>query len=183
MTTFTVTWKIEAETASDAAKQAREILLDTDSEALDFKVVNESTKEADNVDLLTLPYQKYFNELQSKLEQFDNSIELTSEFSDTAYEDNLPIRIAVENFFEAWELDLSNLTPLSGEVKEHHSQVRELTRPYVSISEQQYVELMKGKADFYRTNGGLVVTFGKADNGWALMPLNQEAGQRVLDQQ
>ena len=75
------------------------------------------------------------------------------------------------------------LKPLTGTVKPFHEQVKELKRPYQPITEEQYETLLAGCSDYYETEQGEVVTFGNADGGYALMPLNDKAAQEILDNQ
>ncbi len=126
---------------------------------------------------------EYFNKLEKSLSKFDKRIELGAEFSEQALEDGLNVMQATESYFSDQSFDLSSLIPLKGECKPFSEQVKDLSRPYAAISEQQQNELLKGEVDFYRTNGGLVVTFGFADGGFALMPLNAESANRVLANQ
>lgn len=70
---------------------------------------------------------------------------------------------------------LEQLIPLKGECGSFHSEVRKLQRPYTPISEKEFKELESGLADYYKMPDGRIVTFGAADQGYALMPLNEHA--------
>jgi hypothetical protein len=72
---------------------------------------------------------------------------------------------------------LTRLTSLpgknfSGDFKE---MVSRLERPYYRLSEQDYeaVKAASGSSDVLLFDGKTQVTFGTADNGWALMPLER----------
>lgn len=80
-------------------------------------------------------------------------------------------------------MNLKKMTPLQGTAKPFHEQVRELERPYIKISEAEWEELLEGPSDFYRLADGRVVTFGNADGGYALMPLNAQAAAALLEAQ
>lgn len=58
--------------------------------------------------------------------------------------------------------------------------VRQLVRPYIPITEQDYKKLLAMPCDYYRLKDDRVVTFGSADGGFALMPLHPMAAQQVL---
>ena len=68
---------------------------------------------------------------------------------------------------------------LTGNVSGFHEEVRKLQRPYIKISSSEYEDLIKGSFDYYLTNDGKVVTFGNADGGYALMPLNKTAADEI----
>ena len=76
-----------------------------------------------------------------------------------------------------------SLKPLKGKVDNAHSEIRKLTRPYTPITEEQFKKLIAAEYDYYKTPDDLVVTFGVADGGFALMPLNAQGGGDVLARQ
>lgn len=184
MPSFKIRWEIDiqADTAVEACQEARTIQLDEDSEAVVFEA-DDMKGNIVSVDLMDLPYLEYHRELQEALHRFDASIELDSDFSDQAFNDGLDINKAVESYFGSGEFDLDTLVPLKGELKPFFEQVRELVRPYAKISACQFSKLEKGNSDLYKTSGGAVVTFGAADGGYALMPLNEDPAKRILDAQ
>lgn len=73
-----------------------------------------------------------------------------------------------------------HLLPLNGSAGNFHEQVRKLTRPYMPITNKHFESLEKLSFDFYLTKSGKVVTYGHADNGFALMPLNQREAIDIL---
>lgn len=123
---------------------------------------------------------RYYDRLQAKLEEFDPSVLLTPEFSDKAYKDGLLIHQAIEQWFEPGDFPIDTLRPMKGKCKTFHEQVKELTSPYIKISDSQFNDLLKGEADFYLTDGGKVVTFGGANEGYALMPLQDKFASKML---
>lgn len=77
-----------------------------------------------------------------------------------------------------------DLKPLKGKCKNFSDQTRDLTRPYFAISKDDFSVLFDhGQADFYLSGGGLVLTFGEANGGYALMPLLDEPAKQILSQQ
>lgn len=76
---------------------------------------------------------------------------------------------------------ISDLIPLSGECHAFDIEVRKLTRPYLPITAADYEHLTTGGADYYLTPDGQVVTFGTADGGFALMPLQQRFAANILE--
>lgn len=184
MGAFTVKWevKVNANSAEEAAEEARAMQLNKESNDFVFKVEDARGSET-SINLFNLPYEKYYRKLQAKIHEFDNSKILSSDLSDQAFEYEFSLLDAVQNYFSDNSIDISTLKPLKGEVKEFHDQVKELVRPYAKISEEQQSELLKAPFDFYETSGGLVVTFGGADGGYAIMPLNKDAAERIKSNQ
>ena len=125
----------------------------------------------------------FFDALQNAIEKLDPSIDLNPEDTANAYENNHSVSRFIEQYFKENEFDISNLKPLKGEVKGSSEQVRDLQRPYIRINEAQYNTLKNGPSDFYLTKGNKVVTFGSADGGYALMPLNDEAAEATIAKQ
>lgn len=78
-------------------------------------------------------------------------------------------------------LNLSELVPLYGECSRFEVEVQKLCRPYIPISIQQYAQLTAGGADYYLTPDQQVVTFGNADGGYALMPLQKKFADNILE--
>lgn len=84
------------------------------------------------------------------------------------------------------------LEPLKGDCQEFHQEVKNLERPYVSLHALQYQRLLKTDADFLKVvksdkkdtlEEGRVVTYGTADNGYALMPISAERAREILEKQ
>lgn len=78
-------------------------------------------------------------------------------------------------------IDIHKLTPLSSRAKPFHEQIRELVRPYTPITEDELNQLECAGVDFFLTTDQQVVTFGNADGGYALMPLNADAAAEILE--
>ncbi len=69
---------------------------------------------------------------------------------------------------------LKNLKPVKGKLpKNFVKAVDWLKRPYIRICEFEYQRLLKDKYDFYNYKGQ-IVTFGGADEGYALMPIRAD---------
>lgn len=83
----------------------------------------------------------------------------------------------MDNFYP-----IGKLTPLKGVCAGFFCEVRRVQRPYLPITEADYQQLMAATADYYRLPGkhGRVVTFGTADGGYALMPLQPDEAGRIL---
>lgn len=60
------------------------------------------------------------------------------------------------------------------------TEVSKLSKPYIPISSKEYQILLDGDSDYYLLEDGQVVTFGPADGGLALMPLNKEAADTIM---
>ena len=129
--------------------------------------------------------EAYANELQREIEKFDPSVDLDAMECVEAYKSGVSTSGFIENYFkpEQQVFDLSSLEPLKGECKRFTEQIKDLTRPYIKITPEQQNDLLNGEADFYRTQGGKVVTFGASDEGYALMTLNDEAAKEILAKQ
>jgi len=122
----------------------------------------------------------FCEKLEQSILKFDATLQVENDFLLCAEEDRLNVMQATESYFNDESFDISTLTPLVGDLKPYCEQVRDLTRPYASISKSAQYELLQKAHDFYMTNGGLVVTFGAADGGFALMPLQEHAAKSVV---
>lgn len=72
------------------------------------------------------------------------------------------------------------LTPLKGKIPNDFCEaVRTLQRPYIPICKDEYDKVFNKGNDYFKYKN-LVVTFGNADLGWALMPLQDEYAQKIL---
>jgi len=77
--------------------------------------------------------------------------------------------------------NISTLKPLVGDMPDSFSDcVSMVTRPYIEIDEKSNSVLVNGEYDFYLMEDNSVVTFGNADNGYALMPLMEEYANEIL---
>lgn len=90
---------------------------------------------------------------------------------------------------DAWDCTLDEiaetkgtllLQPLNGRCADFHTEVRKLQRPYTPITKEQYDALYVVPNDYYMF-GNDVVTFGVADDGYALMPLKYEYAKAILE--
>lgn len=109
-------------------------------------------------------------------------------FANDAFAHKYSINEAVRNYFKAHMFDIRTLTPLTGHCDEFHTEVRKLTGPYLPISDDHYKTLIDKPHDYYLTAGGTVMTFGGAttpdtDYQYALMPLQSEFAQKIIDAQ
>lgn len=84
----------------------------------------------------------------------------------------------IENLIK---INKRTLLPLKGEVSGFHNEVKKLTRPYIVINASDHKKLEDGSSDYYLLKSGQVVTFGNADGGYALMPLQQKYASDVLN--
>lgn len=72
------------------------------------------------------------------------------------------------------------LTPLKGKVPSDFCEaVRTLQRPYIPISKNEYEKVFADGSDYFKYKNK-VVTFGNADSGYALMPLQAEYADKIL---
>lgn len=129
--------------------------------------------------------EAYANELQREIEKYDPTVDLDAMECIEAYKNGVSTSAFIESYFdpELQVFDLNSLVPLKGECKRFAEQVKDLTRPYIKITPEQQNDLLNSEADFYRTQGGKIVTFGASDGGYALMTLNEGAAKEVLAKQ
>jgi len=74
-----------------------------------------------------------------------------------------------------------DLKPLKGNMpKTFQESVTQLTRPYYPLEKVEYDKVFANGANYFMLNQE-VVTFGNADNGWALMPLQCKYAKRILN--
>jgi hypothetical protein len=74
-----------------------------------------------------------------------------------------------------------NLKPLKGRVPSDFCEaVATLTRPYIAISKEVYEKVFNEGSDYFKYKEK-VVTFGTADGGYALMPLQSKYANKILD--
>ena len=82
------------------------------------------------------------------------------------------------------------IVPLKGKLpKDWTKAVAKLVRPYTAISEELYLSIMEktktsddGKPTDFILFENKVCTFGHADNGFALMPLQWEDAEKIKKQ-
>jgi hypothetical protein len=125
----------------------------------------------------------FANDLQREMEKYDPSIDLDAQECLEAYQNDLTPHQFIEYYFKLQPFELNGLIPLKGECKPFDKQVRDLKRPYIKISDEQQNQLMNGESSFYLTQGGRVVTFGAANGGYALMPLQDQPAGEVIAKQ
>ena len=72
------------------------------------------------------------------------------------------------------------LTPLIGKLPSDFCEaVRTLTRPYIPINKDEFDKVFNVGNDYFKFKKQ-VVTFGTADGGYALMPLQVEYAKDIL---
>ena len=72
------------------------------------------------------------------------------------------------------------LTPLTGKVPSDFCEaVSRLTRPYIPITKEEYKKVFDKGNDYFQYKNE-VVTFGNADGGFALMPLQSKYAEQIL---
>lgn len=76
---------------------------------------------------------------------------------------------------------LNKLTALKGSCSPFSTEVKKLKRPYIALTEAEFNTLVQGPSDYYQLPDGRVVTFGAADGGYALMPLNNKEAGKILN--
>jgi hypothetical protein len=126
--------------------------------------------------------QPYLDELQSCVAKYDNDATVSLEFAQEAFKRKLTASAACTLFFKRHGFPLDTLTPLKGEVKGFSEQVRELTGPYLPISDEEFDSLVERGSDFYLTNGGSVVLIGGDSTGSVLMPLQDEPARKMINE-
>ena len=127
--------------------------------------------------------EAYTNSLKTWIMKYDRTSEGLDEFVCEAYNNRMNERNAFMAWFDTHPFDITDLTGLKGELEYFAVEVRKLERPYIPITYEANTALQAGAHDYYRTPGGAVVTYGAADGGFSLMPLNDEAAQKVLNNQ
>lgn len=124
---------------------------------------------------------QYAKDVTEGILRIDHFAEVTPEFIDQAAEDKLSVLQAVQSWFADFAFDCSTLKPLTGSVEKFGISFVHLVRPYIAISKESYQRLLGVEStDLFLTPSGVVVTYGDADNGYALMPINEETASLVL---
>jgi len=73
------------------------------------------------------------------------------------------------------------LIPLRGKMSSTFEEnVRQLQRPYIPISQEVYDQVFADGANYFKLEDS-VVTFGNADGGFALMPLQWKYAKKILE--
>lgn len=75
---------------------------------------------------------------------------------------------------------LVELMPLAGKSDCFDTEVRKLQRPYIVIQQDDYEKILSLQWDYFKYKDK-VVTFGTADGGYALMPLQEKYAQKIID--
>lgn len=73
-----------------------------------------------------------------------------------------------------------SLNPLKGRLpKDFCKAIATLQRPYIPINKEEYKKVFAVGNDYFKYENQ-VVTFGQADGGYALMPLQYEYADKIL---
>ena len=158
----------------DAASNAWRRLLENNCSNHDFEKLirpDLTLHEAHN--------EEYYGEVVKLIEAFNPNTDVSSKFVDAALEDGLAPVQAAESWFAEYKYDVSKLTGIEGKMSEFSEEVKKLQRPYIKISKEDNLILANGVFDYYQLPTGQVVTFGYADDGFALMPLQREYAQAL----
>ncbi|AHJ13059.1 hypothetical protein [Sulfurospirillum multivorans] len=103
--------------------------------------------------------------------------------------DNELLLTFIDGDKDAWDCTLDEIEEtkgtlllqlLNGRCSDFHTEVKKLQRPYVPITKEQYDALFAVPNDYYKF-GNDVVTFGGADGGYALMPLQSIYAKAILE--
>lgn len=145
-------------------------------------MVKRCSSESEAVEYIT---RENTRELASAFEAIDPSLDVDTDFLQQCIDEGIGGVEAVEKYYGVHSFGLSQLKPLLGNVNEFHAEIANLTRPYIAISDDEYQNLMEGRADYYETPNGRVVTFGVAstartDSRYALMPLKEDEAEKIL---
>lgn len=92
----------------------------------------------------------------------------------------IPVAVVVPEYFEDNPASIDSLMPLMGdEVSMQRAQVT-LEKPYLAVSNEDWQALRKSSTLYHKTESGRVVTFGRPERGYCLMPLAQRDAERIL---
>lgn len=97
---------------------------------------------------------------------------------------SIPLFALVERYFASTSIVLSQLQPMPGKTPPFEKAVKQITRPYIAITDEQQATLEAGASDYYLTPGGCILTFGGATcegstTRFALMPLQDEYAEAI----
>jgi hypothetical protein len=136
-----------------------------------------------NIALETADFTEgYFNTLSSAINTFDNNLEISSAFSDTAYSGGLSTNNAVTSYFNDNSFDITTLKGL----KAVHSSTDSLNKIHddvlIHITENEVNALQLLGHDYFLTNGGRILTIGKNNNdlSLALISIKSDAVDAIL---
>lgn len=85
-----------------------------------------------------------------------------------------------EIWLAAKGFDIDLLTPIEGLGKNSLVDISRLCRPYQSITESQHAELFESGHTYFKLPTGVMVTYGESDQGYSLMPVNDEYAEKLL---
>jgi hypothetical protein len=134
------------------------------------------------VDISTFQ-ESYSTQVEEKLLEHKSDMDVDYDLIAKAYTDGKSVKEAVSYYILNAPFSIDTITGLKGECAGFHDEVRKLNRPYTKIEKEFHEKLIANEFDYYLTSTGVVVTFGAADGGFALMPLNLVAGQEILNNQ
>lgn len=127
-------------------------------------------------------------EIEATISSIDPSQTVSPEFLQQCIDEKFSLFVAVETFYSKHSFDVTTLKPLQGDGDDFYTEVRKLQRPYIAIMDDTHQALRDGKATYYQTLGGKVVSFGRGtvaggNTQFALMPLCHEEAQKILASQ
>ena len=126
-------------------------------------------------------YEAFASEYEQLMLTFDKNFRAdTVGLVDRAIQQNLKPWQAVELFYKENPVDIDSISGIHGVTRDFHTEVKSLTRPYLKITSTQYDQLVGMSFDFYLL-GDSIVTFGAADGGYALMPVNEDRKAELLE--
>jgi len=158
------------------------ILIKTNGERLE--ILNNSSAE--------FPILRFLNILDKHCIISPNEASVdnfSAEQIDIKINENELLLTFVDGYGDAWDCTLYEieetkgtllLQPLNGTCSDFHTEVRKLQRPYIPITKEQQDALIALPNDYYKF-GNDVVTFGGADGGYALMPLQTKYAKSILE--
>ena len=127
------------------------------------------------------PYAKTIKKTLVSLGANVSNLELTS-IVRAGHDMRSPIVNVVQRYFVANPASIDSLTPLEGSHVALTKHDVMLERPYVAISKADWDFLLSEQALYYQMPSGRVVTFGKTESGYCLMPLAKKDAAKVLRQ-
>jgi hypothetical protein len=122
----------------------------------------------------------YHNKVVALIKSFDPEANVTDEFIGLERRNGQSAIQACESWFDEHKYDLSRLVGVKGKCSKFSQEVRKLQRPYIPIGNGAYEMLESGKYNYYQVPTGQIVTFGYADGGFALMPLQEEYAKKLI---
>lgn len=127
-------------------------------------------------------------EIEATILNIDPNQVVSPEYLQECIDEKFSLLAAVETFYSKHTFDVATLKPLQGDGDDFFTEIRKLQRPYIAIMDDTHQALRDGKATYYQTPGGKVVTFGQGtvaggESQFALMPLCHEEAQKILSAQ